>query len=116
MGDTKEDGLVSVVEVSQVRDGLQVVDTVASAGSGGAGELEQDGGDARMTCIHCKSRVMHDKCLLCNRIDSKRCTTCHDEVIHDVIKVQNIHICGSGHVIFDDGEPDIDAFKKATDL
>lgn len=66
-------------------------------------------------CKHCKCGIDNRrKCDTCERIMSDQCKTCHEEVAHGQIRVQNIHICGNGNGSWlNSVENDPDAYGKA---
>jgi hypothetical protein len=62
-------------------------------------------------CRHCQSPINPEqKCLLCGEPMIDQCKVCHEEVTHDVIRNQNIHLCSSPDRKFNAAEDDPDAF------
>lgn len=59
-------------------------------------------------CRHCEDYISgKSKCGICEKLLEDQCLTCHREVEHGKIEIQNIHICGNpsgGNSI--DADPD----------
>lgn len=48
------------------------------------------------SCKHCRCRINPAaECEICRKKLKEQCITCHLEVQHDLIFIQNIHICSS---------------------
>ena len=47
-----------------------------------------------MNCVYCKDEVFGGKCRKCGMKLINICPDCHNETKHNVVKNQNIHICG----------------------
>ena len=63
-----------------------------------------------MECKHCKDSIGKQLCSICKNDIEDECMTCHKELAHDIIKVQNIHIVGGrGNIKTDgiDNDPDM---------
>jgi hypothetical protein len=48
------------------------------------------------TCDSCGYSFRTSDCEICEKIITDRCIDCHNEIKHDIIKNQNIHIVSSG--------------------
>ena len=60
-----------------------------------------------MECKHCKDFISKRKCSICKEEISDECMTCHIEVAHNKITIQNIHIVGgSRNLCSIDQDPD----------
>lgn len=48
-----------------------------------------------LRCKHCTDSIPADAyCELCKKFHVNQCSSCHDELAHDTIKVQNINTSG----------------------
>ena len=66
-------------------------------------------------CKHCREEISGKKrCSLCDSVLIEQCLVCHREIAHGRIKVQNIHIVGSGAGSIVSGlDKDPDMFGRA---
>lgn len=52
-------------------------------------------GRTNLKCKHCAGTIREDAfCDVCKKFLDDQCSTCHDEVAHDVIKIQNCNTRG----------------------
>ncbi len=70
---------------------------------------------AKRCCRHCKEVLSREQkeCSICDCVPTDQCMTCHQEVAHDKIRVQNIHICGAAYSGLDGIDQDPDAYGRA---
>lgn len=62
-----------------------------------------------MTCRYCQDRIAIWMCDTCDSAVIGSCETCHNEVKHGQIKIQNVHIVGGtgeGHRSITESEED----------
>jgi hypothetical protein len=68
-----------------------------------------------MRCIHCGEPVAPYTCGECpnNRTIDNECEICHAEIVHNIVCVQNIHVCGNDALHLSTADQDPDAFRVA---
>ena len=60
-----------------------------------------------MECKHCQDSISKRQCSVCKEDIEDECMTCHKELKHNVIKIQNVHIVGgSRNLCSVDDDPD----------
>ena len=69
--------------------------------------------DRTTYCKTCKETVEVERCDICRNSIMGHCLDCHNELAHNIIEDQNIHICGSKSSKLDTPEFDEDAFKRS---
>lgn len=65
-------------------------------------------------CKHCEESIFPAMCEECGKIIKDQCRTCHREVSHGIIKIQNINMVGNAAPGMSPDE-DPDAFGRADD-
>lgn len=64
-------------------------------------------------CSSCGDETGPWECEICKVEICVNCPDCHNELIHNVIKNQNIHIIGSSPSMLNSIDDDPDAFKPS---
>lgn len=68
-----------------------------------------------ISCQHCGDVIETQRCSLCGESlrRLRQCAVCHQELRHDVITNQNIHLCGNPRMSANGGDGDPDMFGLA---
>jgi hypothetical protein len=68
-----------------------------------------------MKCVHCGEPVTPYQCAECpgQKWVQDECELCHVEVVHGIVCVQNIHVCGNDQLRLSSTDQDPDAFRVA---
>lgn len=67
----------------------------------------------KMTCIHCQDDIKIWPCVICQKDIEAECKLCHNELKHNIIKNQNLHICGSPTSKVNEPDDDTDAYGQS---